>query len=103
MKTVKQYLRAELVGRFLFPEEADEILEKLTSQKENSMFERWDDDVSDYGEGVLATLMISAADHVVDWIDEKHPKHFARSLFMNMSGIYEQEGLNETAPKKTQP
>jgi len=80
--TLEEKIKEMLFERGLFEDQAKEIFDMMREDKANeSMQDRWRDDIAGYPEPLLAVLWMSAKLTAVQWIDDNCPQAWYRPLF----------------------
>lgn len=77
-----------LVERGMFDSDAETIINELKPQLEESdqsMSQRWDDDINEYAVPIKAMWSLWLNKTALDWIDKNCPQHWARPLFLPQS------------------
>lgn len=73
--TFEDKLKAMLVERGLFDDQADEILALVKADEANkAMRGRWQDNIEEYPPQMIVVLWISVKDAALKWIDEHCPQ-----------------------------
>ena len=82
--TFEQYAKKYLFENGMFEEQAAQVVEMAKKDEANeSMKNRWGDDVEGYPPDMLSILRVSLNDTAVRWIDENQPKAWYRPMFAN--------------------
>ena len=80
----EQYAKKYLFENGMFEEQAAQVVEMAKKDEANeSMKNRWGDDVEGYPPVMLSILRVSLNDIAVRWIDENQPKAWYRPMFAN--------------------
>ncbi len=84
-KTLRDQLVLFLVNNFLWPNEANNILDIVIADKKNEDV-KFNSPVEYYPNQLIAVLQILVADVAIIWIDKNKPKHFARNFLLIKCG-----------------
>lgn len=78
--TIEEKVKEMLLDCGLFPDQAQEIVEKAKAEIEE-MTNRWDEAVEDYPPVFLAALWFPVKKHALAWVDENAPNARFREMF----------------------
>ena len=79
--TFEEKMKAMLVERGLFDEQADVVIQNAKEKIGDSMAHRWREDSEGYPPSVIAVLWISVKNEAKDYIAENLPKALFRPMF----------------------
>jgi hypothetical protein len=78
--TINESLTTTLINHGLFPEQASEVMRRVRENSDESMQNRWYDEVEGYPPQLLNILLYTAKQEALDYIDETCPKAWFRPL-----------------------
>lgn len=82
--TIEEKLVEMLVNDGMFDTQANQVMERVKSNKINeAMIGCWGDATEGYPETLFMPLWASTKDHALEWIDENLPQAFFRPMFVS--------------------
>jgi hypothetical protein len=80
--TILEYFKKELESSGLFDSMVEEVMPRIiASEAMSNMRSRWNDQTTDYPEGLLRVTWLLICGEVLKYIDEKCPQAWFRPLF----------------------
>jgi len=82
MTTFKEAVIEELTSSGFFPDQAQEVFERLVANPaQASMQGRWNDDYTGYPKSIYAIVLLAVKGIALEYIKEKMPKAWFRPMF----------------------
>lgn len=80
--TFKELMIKAMTSRGMFPSQAEEVIVKyIESNYDNSMMDRWHEDVNEYPEVMQNILWMGVKDYAAKWIKINAPQAWFRPMF----------------------
>ena len=79
--TFEEFVKSNLESCGMFPNQCNIVFEIVKNAKENqSMADRWTDDISFYPEIMQNSILLSAKTQALIWVDENCPQAWFRPV-----------------------
>lgn len=79
--TFKQWMESYCVGMGMFREQAEPVVQKITSAPDNPMAGRWNESIHEYPATIRALLVLQINQAATAWIEENLPNAWFKPLF----------------------
>lgn len=102
--TFKEAMIEAMTSRGMFDSQAEDVMASyIENNKDDSMANRWNEDINHYPDGMVSTIWIGIKEHAYQWIEDNASEAWFRPMFqysaseltqmMNQKNEHIKEGL----------